>query len=504
MSTVFYVPCLFGLEGLVGDELRRLGMAEVRAENGHVRFSGNAADMARANVSLRCGERVLLELGSFPAESFEALFEGVRALEWERFIPRGGAFPVKGHSLSSALHSVPDCQRIVKKAVAARLGEKYGLEWLPESGETYQIQFAIMKDVATLWLDTSGAGLHKRGYRPAAVAAPLRETLAAAMVYLARYRGRGDFCDPFCGSGTIPVEAALIAKNRAPGLHRSFPAMRWPDFPPALWEQAREEARSREFHGDYRIVGSDVDPKAVAIARENAERAGVDDVVRFEVADALAFDRRTENGVIVTNPPYGERISTPDLLGTYRMIGERLKHHFIGNDAWILSYREECFEQIGLKPSIKIPLYNGSLECELRKYQMFDGKMKIFRSEGGAVKTEEEKRQMAEKHRFRKEREFKQRITEQEENEEGDIRSFTFHRHDLTADRKGERRGQKEERGERKSRFRKDNDDARFPRKGGKPDKNGKYNERQNRGGHERFDRSGGKRTNKRNNRNED
>ena len=368
MSMTFYVPCLFGLEGPVGDELRRLGMAEVRAENGHVRFAGTAGDMARANVALRCGERVLLELGSFPAESFDALFEGTRAIEWERFIPRAGAFPVKGHSLSSALHSVPDCQRIIKKAVAARLGEKYGMEWMPESGETYQIQFAVMKDVATLWLDTSGTGLHKRGYRPAAVAAPLRETLAAAMVTLARYRGKGDFCDPFCGSGTIAVEAALIAKNRAPGLRRSFAAEKWTTLPPEIWHTARSEAMDKEFSGDYHIFASDIDPKAVALARQNAERAGVAGLIAFETADARQFSRATERGVIVTNPPYGERLMEKQAAEKlYREFGAALR----GAENWklcLLSSHTEFERSFGREADKKRKLYNGMIKCDLYMY----------------------------------------------------------------------------------------------------------------------------------------
>ena len=215
------IPTLFGLEGLCAEELRRLGLPWVQAENGRVRCGARAADIPRINLNLRTGERVLLVLGRYEARDFDALFEGARALPWEEFVPRDGAFPVKGHSLDSQLHAVPACQSILKKAIAARLGEKYGMSTLPETGALYQVQFSIMKDQVTLMLDTTGPGLHKRGYRAVGVAAPLRETLAAAMVLLSRYRGKDPFCDPFCGSGTIAIEAALIAKNRAPGLNRS-------------------------------------------------------------------------------------------------------------------------------------------------------------------------------------------------------------------------------------------------------------------------------------------
>lgn len=236
----FAVPTLFGLEGLCADEMRRLNLEGVQAENGRVLCRGSALDIARLNLNLRTGERVLLVLGSFPADNFDALFEGTKALPWERFIPREGQFPVKGHCLNSALHAVPACQAIVKKAVAARLGEKYGLNTLPETGALYQIQFSIMKDTATLMLDTSGAGLHKRGYRAHGVVAPLRETLAAAMVMLSWYKGRDPLCDPFCGSGTIPIEAALIAKNRAPGLNRTFSAQKWAFVDKKLWLEAAD------------------------------------------------------------------------------------------------------------------------------------------------------------------------------------------------------------------------------------------------------------------------
>ena len=368
MEMRFCVPCLFGLEGLAADELRRLGMAEVAAENGRVYFSGDADALAAANLNLRTGERVLLELGSFEAASFDALFEGTRAMPWENFIPKDAAFPVTGYSLNSALASVPDCQRIIKKAVVERLKSRYGLQWFPETGESMQIRFSIMKDRASLCLDTSGEGLHKRGYRPAHNAAPLRETLAAAMVNLARYRGKGDFVDPFCGSGTIPIEAALIAKNRAPGLNRHFAAMDWRTLDPKIWERAAEQAREKEFHGEYVILGTDVDSKAVAIARKNAERAGVEDVVRFEVADAMAFDRRTERGVIVTNPPYGERImEKQEAEALYTGFGKTLEH-CPGWQLYLLSSHTEFERCFGRKADKKRKLYNGMIKCDLFMY----------------------------------------------------------------------------------------------------------------------------------------
>ena len=363
------IPTLFGLEGLCADELRRLGLSDVRAENGRVLCAARPADIPRVNLNLRTGERALLLLGSFPAGDFDALFEGVRALPWEDFLPRDAAFPVKGHCLNSALHAVPACQSIVKKAVAARLGAKYGLEQLPETGSLYQIQFAIMKDTASLYLDTTGAGLHKRGYRAVGVVAPLRETLAAAMVMLSKYRGRDPFCDPFCGSGTIAIEAALIAKNRAPGLDRSFSAQKWGFVPASAWMEAADEAMDKEFDGDYDIWGGDIDPKAVAIARSNAEKAGVEDLVRFEVADALTFHREAPYGKIVTNPPYGERImEKKEAEDLYRGFGKAFRALPDGWTLSLLSSHTEFERTFGRNADRKRKLYNGMLKCDLFLY----------------------------------------------------------------------------------------------------------------------------------------
>ena len=362
------VPCLLGLEGPISDELKRLDMANVTAENGRVYFTGDENAVASANINLRIGERVLVELGRFKAETFEELFQGVKAIRWEDIIPRDGSFPVKGYSLNSKLFSVSDCQKIIKKAIVERLKSVYGIEWFPETAESYQVQFSIMKDNVSICLDTSGEGLHKRGYRPAHNAAPLKETMAAAMVKLSRYRGRDDFADPFCGSGTIPIEAALIARNIAPGINRSFSAMNWRIFDRRIWAQAREAARDREFHGNYNIVGSDIDPKAIAIARENAERAGVADVIRFEVADAAAFDRWTERGVIVTNPPYGERIMEKEQAEQlYRSFGEAYRKT-ANWQLYLLSSHTEFERCFGRTADKKRKLYNGMIKCDLFMY----------------------------------------------------------------------------------------------------------------------------------------
>lgn len=365
----FVIPTLFGVEGIAAEELRRMGMQEVWADNGRVFCQGQPADIPRLNLRLRTGERVLIHLGSFPAATFDQLFEGTRKLPWDRFIPPAGQFPVKGHSLNSALHSVPACQSIVKKAVATRLGKAYHQETLPETGALYQIQFALMKDVATLLLDTSGPGLYKRGYRAVGVAAPLRETLAAALVILSGYRGRDPFCDPFCGSGTIAIEAALIAKNRAPGLMRTFPAQKWEWLPAAAWMDAADEAMDLEYDGDYDIWGGDIDPAAIAVAKDNAVKAEVDDLVRFEVADARTFSRTEPYGRIVTNPPYGERLlEKKEAEVLYRDFGTAVRRLPTGWKVNVISSHTEFERTFGRNAEKKRKLYNGMLKCDLFQY----------------------------------------------------------------------------------------------------------------------------------------
>ncbi len=357
--------CLFGLEGPLANELRHMGMEDVAPENGRVRFKTDKAGIARANLRSRFAERILLLLGSFKAGSFDELFEGVRALPLEDWLGRDAAFPVEGWSVDSALHSVPDCQRIIKKAAAVRLGSRYALAHMPETGAEHKIRFSILKDECRIYLDTSGTALHKRGYRPAHNAAPLRETLAAAIVDVSGYRGRGELCDPFCGSGTIAIEAALAAKGRAPGINRRFAAERWPALPGEVWQLERESARAREYSGDYRIYASDTDPAAVRLARENARRAGVEQYIDFSVADARGFGRRTENGVIVTNPPYGERLME-------KRAAQELLRDFGGawreNGMWrlsLLTSDEQAESLLGCRADKRRKLYNGMIKCTL-------------------------------------------------------------------------------------------------------------------------------------------
>ncbi len=365
----FVIPALMGVESTVAYELKKLGLSQVKAENGRVLCQGGPADIPRMNLALRCGARVLLSLGSFQARSFEELFQGAAAIPWEDYIPREGRFPVKGYSISSQLHSVPACQSILKKALSKRLGQVYGLDTLPETGTLYQVQFSILKDTVTLMLDTSGDSLYKRGYRAQNMGAPLRETLAAALVSLSRYKGRDPFCDPFCGSGTIPIEAALTAKNRAPGLNRNFAAQRWGWLPSRLWMDAADEAQDAEFHGSYDIWGGDIDPAAVELSRHNARLAGVEDTVRFQVADAAGFRRTEPAGRVVTNPPYGERLLEKEAAeGLYRAFGKAARALPKGWEVDVLSSHTEFERAFGRPADKKRKLYNGMLKCDLFMY----------------------------------------------------------------------------------------------------------------------------------------
>ncbi len=364
----FSVPCLFGLEGIAGDELRRLDIENVRVENGRVLFSGDESAMAKANICLRTGERVLLILAEFTARTFEELFQGVYKADLEDFIPRDGQFPVKGHCLNSQLMSVPDCQAIIKKAASRRLGEKYGVSWLPETGAKYQLQFSIMNDHVTLYLDTSGPGLHKRGYRAIGNDAPLRETLAAAMVQITRYRGREFFWDPFCGSGTIAIEAAMIARNKAPGAFRRFSGEAFAWCPPEVWGQTRAEAKEKEFHGKYQILGSDNDPKCISLSIANARKAGVADCISFRDGDATKLDLPAQEGIICTNPPYGQRMGEQkDAQRLYTAFGKHVRYA----DGWkkyIITSEPEFEHYFGKRSDKKRKLYNGMIKCDLYMY----------------------------------------------------------------------------------------------------------------------------------------
>ena len=364
----FAAPCLFGLESLAGDELRRLNVENVRVEDRRVLFTGDLNTLAKANICLRTAERIHIVLAQFEAKTFEELFQGVYHANLEDFIPKDGQFPVKGKCLDSQLMSESDCQAIIKKAASRRLGEKYGVNWLPETGEKYQLQFLILKNQVSLYLDTSGAGLHKRGYRAVGNEAPLRETLAAAMVMLARYRGKEFLWDPFCGSGTIPIEAALIAKNRAPGLTRGFAAEKFAWSDETAWRNARSEAMDREFKGDYRILGSDNDPKCVSLAMSNARKAGVGGLIQFRDGDATKMSLPAQEGIIICNPPYGQRMME---LQSAQRLYSAMGRHWKFADGWrkyIITSEPEFEHYFGRRADKKRKLYNGMIKCDCYMY----------------------------------------------------------------------------------------------------------------------------------------
>ena len=368
MNMKFIAPTLFGLEGLAGDELRRMNMENVQVEDRRVFFTGDETTLAKANICLRTAERVMIVLAQFEAKSFEELFQGVYHAPLEQFIPADGQFPVKGHCLNSQLMSTSDCQAIIKKAASKRLGEKYGMSWLPETGVKFQMHFTILNDQVTLSLDTSGQGLHKRGYRAVGNDAPLHETLAAGMIQLTRYRGREFFWDPFCGSGTIPIEAALIAKNRAPGLQRKFAAESFPWISGETWAQVRQEAKDKEFRGDYRILGSDNDPKCVSLSMANAKKAGVADCITFRDGDATKMSLPAENGIIVCNPPYGQRML--EQQSAQRLYGAMGRHWKFANDwkKFIITSEPEFEHYFGKRADKKRKLYNGMIKCDYYMY----------------------------------------------------------------------------------------------------------------------------------------
>ena len=452
-----------GLEPVLAKELTQLGANDVQIGRRMVSFKGDKELLYRANFQLHTAIRILKPIKHFKALSADDVYEGVKDIDWSEIIGIDKTFAVDSVVFSEEFRHSKFVAYKVKDAIVDQFREKTGQRPnISISNPDIRLHIHIAEDQCTLCLDSSGESLHRRGYRQESVEAPLNEVLAAGMILMTGWHGETDFIDPMCGSGTLLIEAALIARNMAPGLFRKEYAFeKWPDFDRELFDTIyNDDSQEREFN--HHIYGYDVDIKAVNTARLNVKAAGLTSDITIEEQDFKNFTQPKNKSIMVTNPPYGERISTNDLLGTYKMIGERLKHQFIGNEAWVLSYREECFAQIGLKPSIKIPVFNGSLECEFRKYQMFDGKMREFREEGGVVKTEEEKRQMAEKRRFKQNREFKKRLDEEQENADADIRSFKFRSLEKKEPKKAR---DSRDRGEsRDSRFSKYSRDSRYSR----------------------------------------
>lgn len=376
----FACPCNFGLESVLAGELKRMGMKEVAAANGRVDFSGTAEDLARANLWLRTTERVLVILGSFRATSFAQLFDEVEKLPFEDFIGKDDRFPVKGWSLNSQLHSVPDCQSIIKKAVVKRLGKKYGITWFEETGALYQIQFSILKDQVTVMLDTSGPGLHKRGYRRNQTMAPIKETLAAGILDIARIYPDTRLYDPFCGSGTFLVEAAYKAKNIAPGLYRRFAAENWRCIPKGVWQRQREEALG-QIRKDvtFRAFGSDISPEALEIAAGNLKKAGVAALAEVRQGDVKDFIVPKEKSIVVCNPPYGERLlDIREAEALCKTMGQVFRpSEQVGY--FIISSVENFEELFGRPADKRRKLYNGMVKCQLYMYFPQRGEQKINR-----------------------------------------------------------------------------------------------------------------------------
>jgi len=369
-----FATAAFGVESVVARELKHLGYGDTHIENGRIHFKGDYDAICRANLWLRCAGRVYVLMGRFEARTFDELFEGTKALPWEEWLPRDAEFPVTGNCAKSTLMSISDCQSIIKKAVVERLKKRYHLEIFPETGPRYRIEFHILNDVVTLAINTSGDSLHKRGYRTLVYTAPLKETLAAAMLMISRWSPGRILIDPFCGSGTIPIEAALMVRNIAPGLNRSFDSQSWPSIPKSAWKNAHEEARSliKPPEDKITIQGYDINSDAISIAQYHARQAGVEDSVHLQVRDVAELSSRAKYGFIVTNPPYGERIGERSenirLYKTMRDVFRKL-------DTWsfyILTADTQFEKYFGRKADKNRKLFNGGILCYY--YQFFGPK----------------------------------------------------------------------------------------------------------------------------------
>ncbi len=362
------IPCIFGLEALVARELKWLGYETSSVEDGRVTFIGDFEAVCRANLWIRCGERVLIKIGEFTALSFEELFEKTKALDWSLWLEKNAAFPVKGFCLKSTLASMRDCQAIIKKAIVSSLSSKYRIDWFSEDGPSYQVQFSVMKDKVTLMIDTSGDGLHKRGYRRISNAAPLKETIAAAMIMLSFWKYEYPLCDPFCGSGTIPIEAAMFKRNIAPGLTRHFSSENFTQIPQKLWTDTRNEAESKKRDTPLNIFASDIDEKTLEIAKENARIAGVSDCVTYSVKDAAAIAFSEKYGSIICNPPYGERLSdAKECANLYAKIGKAFSQ-LPDWSYYILASDEQFEHNFGKKADKRRKIYNGMIKCNIFQY----------------------------------------------------------------------------------------------------------------------------------------
>ncbi|SHJ60326.1 putative N6-adenine-specific DNA methylase [Clostridium cavendishii DSM 21758] len=364
----------FGIEAITAKELKSLGYEDLKLENGRVSFQGDEMDIAISNIWLRTAERVLIKVAEFKATSFEELFKGTEEVDWGKYIPQNGFMHVNGKSVKSTLYSVPDCQSIVKKAIVKSMQRTYNTTWFPEDGPTYKIEVAILKDVVTLTIDTSGQGLHKRGYRENSGEAPLKETLAASMVLLSKWKEDRFLVDPFCGSGTILIEAALIGANIAPGLHRNFVCETWPSMDEEVFKQVREGAEKSIKKPDMQLIGFDINDWVLKTARRNAEKAKVREYIDFQKLDFNEFSSKKKYGYIITNPPYGERIGEKSAVEALNRRMGKVKKELDTWDFNILTAAESFQNLFGRKATKNRKLYNGRLLCYY--YQYLDNELK--------------------------------------------------------------------------------------------------------------------------------
>jgi putative N6-adenine-specific DNA methylase len=358
----------FGLEAVTAKELKKLGYEDLVIENGKVTFEGDEMDVAICNIWLRTADRVLIQMAQFEARSFEELFQGTLAVNWGDYIPENGIMHITGKSIKSQLHSVPDCQGIVKKAVVESMKNTYNIDWFSEDGPLYKIEVGILKDLVTLTLDTTGAGLHKRGYRALSGEAPMKETLAAALVMLSDWNTTKTLADPFCGSGTIAIEAALIGKNIAPGLKRNFVCEQWPIMPKDVFEQVREGAQKSVNKEEFRILASDIDGSVLRTARDNAVKAGVDNYIAFQTLPMEEFSSKKKKGCIICNPPYGERLGEKEKLQELYMSLGKMYKSLEEWSCFVITSFEDFQRYFGGTADKNRKLYNGRILCYYYQY----------------------------------------------------------------------------------------------------------------------------------------
>ncbi|HAX72668.1 MAG TPA: RNA methyltransferase [Firmicutes bacterium] len=364
----------FGIEAITARELKNLGYEDLKVENGKVHFEGDEMDIAITNTWLRTADRVLIKVAEFTAVTFEELFNQTESIDWSDYVPVNGKMHVVGKSIKSTLHSVPDCQSIVKKAIVKSMQRAYNQDWFTEDGPVYKIEVALLKDVVTLSIDTSGPGLHKRGYREEAGDAPLKETLAASLVYLSRWKSERLLVDPFCGSGTILIEAAMIGNNIAPGLNRRFVCEDWPSMDAELFEQVRDSARKAIKNNTLRMLGYDINRDVLRVARANAEKAGVASAIEFHQLDFHKFSSNYKYAYLITNPPYGERLGEEEeVFKLNKKIGI-MKRKLDTWDFNVLTSFSKFEKAFGREATKNRKLYNGRILT--RYYQYLDNNMK--------------------------------------------------------------------------------------------------------------------------------